>query len=108
MSEQRDNKVIELLNAGIISYDDAWSLIELMDYNLYYNLSQEEIDAIANELKELYERPVTIKVDPFGQIDCTGSEVVKPKSNCVFHEWVWYTGLNETFEHCKKCGEKKL
>lgn len=75
------------------------------DFKLQYNLSQEEIDALVKELKEIYETPK--------QIDCIGigprkdDKVPEVKSNCVFHEWVWYTGLNETFEHCKKCGEKK-
>lgn len=114
MSKERAERVIELLDSGIISSDDAWNLIELMDNNLYYNLSQDEIDSIVKELKEIYDPPVVIKVNPSGEIDCSGtigtrkaSDAPEVKSICVFHEWVWYTGLNETFEYCKICGEKK-
>lgn len=35
----------------------------------------------------------------------TPAEQSKPKY-CI-HEWVTYTGLNETFQYCKKCDEKR-
>ncbi len=74
------------------------------DNKMYYNLSQEEIDQLVKELKDSYEAPKTITVPGFSD----GYTPPEPKSSgCIFHEWVPYTGLFESFEHCKKCGEKK-
>jgi hypothetical protein len=69
-----------------------------------YQLSQEEIDALVKELKESYETP---KIMPVIGYNGPKPEVLEPKQTCMFHEWVPYIGLFESFDHCKKCGEKK-
>jgi hypothetical protein len=82
---------------GAVYYLNKW-------YKCYYNLSQEEIDQLVKELKDSYEAPKTITVPGFSD----GYAPPEPKpSGCIFHEWVVYTGLFESFDHCKKCGEKK-
>jgi hypothetical protein len=73
-------------------------------FKTQYQLSQEEIDALVKELKESYEQPVTISVSGMGPKKLT---IEPEKSSCMFHEWVPYIGLFESFDHCKKCGEKK-
>ncbi len=30
-----------------------------------------------------------------------------PAPECLFHNWVMYTGLRESFEHCSACGLKR-
>lgn len=105
--DPRFNKIVSLIASGLLNPNDAWTLFELLDNNMYYTLTEEEIDSIVKELKETFDPP---KVE----IDCSGTigprkgyQVPEVKSDCIFHEWILYTGLNETFEHCKKCGEKK-
>jgi hypothetical protein len=69
-------------------------------FKMQYNLSQEEIDAIVKELKDGYE---SIPAHNKEEIE----KKIETKSNCVFHEWIPYLGLNESFDHCKLCGEKR-
>jgi hypothetical protein len=89
----------ENLTIHPISIDDMhWCRMQ-------YNLSQDEIEQLIKELKESYETPKTISVPGF-DTSVNQTEPSKP-SGCIFHEWVPYTGLKETFEFCKKCGEKK-
>lgn len=34
-------------------------------------------------------------------------KIFNDKKKDCFHDWITYTGLNEVFEHCKNCHEKK-
>jgi|ERR1700722_187464 len=67
-----------------------------------FNLSQEEIDQIMKEIKQ-EQMGVDFAYSPLN------SPPLKKEinGNLCIHEMVPYTGLNETFNHCKKCGQKE-
>lgn len=84
-------------------------------FKTLYNLSQEEIDALVKDIEKeatlngnnsIFSGGInteTIKPFDFSLID----NVKDHNEIGCFHEWEMYTGLVETFEHCKKCGKKK-
>lgn len=111
---ERAKQIISLLEMEVITADEAWDLFHLLDNNMHYILSEDEINALVKELKESFDPPVTIQVNPSGEIDCSGSigprkgyQAPEIKSPCMFHKWKLYTGLNEQFEYCEVCGDKK-
>lgn len=80
---------------------------DYMDFfKIQYNLSQEEIDAlildIEKEAKALNPNNEQLSFD-FSLVEKVRDH---NEIGCV-HEYEMYTGLKESFEHCKKCGEKK-
>lgn len=69
-------------------------------------LSQEEIDAIMNELKGNKKTDDTYQFDSFKDSQI-GSKIPEKKDECLFHEWVKYQGLKESFEYCKICDVRR-
>jgi len=74
----------------------------MIEINLLYpkdvrmlNLSQEEIDAIMNELEQQG------KIVPRQQLEFTKSAI-----KCE-HDWKEYIGLNQKDTYCTKCNEVK-
>lgn len=78
----------------------------MYNYKRLFNLSQEEIDAIMNEINGTKKDDTTYQFDLFGQTQI-GSKIPEKKDKCLFHEWVKYQGLNECFEFCKICDVKR-
>lgn len=100
------------------------------DYKQMYNLSQDEIDAIILEIKQEQNQLVLPNMTvpnyypggPYGATNntpmpvtgiewATGFEGELPpktplKAPCS-HQMVPYVGLSETFNYCKKCGDKE-
>lgn len=86
-----------------------------MKDKLYYNLSDEEIAALMNEIKDEANGNTLAPNDDFlYQPQGNGYyneqlnlEPIESKSAVCFHEWKNYLGLNESFDYCTKCGIKK-
>lgn len=114
---------------GIISYESHKKLFyrQTMD-KLYYNLSEEEIQALMNEIKEeangntsnqltingsgnYDENPNQLDFNYKPGYDFTikgfNSDSSEPSKPVCHHEWKNYLGLSESFDYCTKCGIKK-
>jgi len=89
-------------------------------YKQVFNLSDDEIKAIIKEIED--ENAKTPNVNQFqyvpqyittfpNGIDLgtwkTHDEKPQANGNVCAHEMVLYQGLSETFNHCKKCGQKE-
>ena len=81
----------------------------------YVFLSQEEINQIIKEIQEEQQTaqnqlsfPNQIPYTPNPWYDTSGpkTQPSTPLKSCL-HEMTKYTGLNEVFNYCKKCGEKE-
>lgn len=111
----------ELLDAKVISYNDLHVIISKTNLDkLYYNLSEEEIQALMNEIKDEANGNVVLTSNgsgtapsllPFPGLD---QNYVPERNGYVdgsppvcFHKWKSYTGLNEMFDFCTECGDKK-
>lgn len=83
------------------------------NFKTHYNLSEEEIQQIMNEIKEeqnqlsfgnISSQPV-LGIDWRSKIEPNGN--VMPQTKLCIHEMIPYVGMKETFNYCKKCGEKE-
>ena len=106
--DNRIKTVKDLLNRGLISIEDSMKLLGFSDVNNYM-LSQDEIDELVAEMleneQEKEEQLLLFGVDPSSYKDF--KELSKKKIMCNPHVWKNYTGLNESYEYCEKCDEKK-
>ncbi len=115
--------------------NDLWMVDSSMnredweDFRKCHNLSQNQIDAIQKELDEAQliltyapKQTEYFSIDPKSYSDfitnCGTHQRIGYRSfeddsdrdthdNEHQHSWELYTGLIETFEHCKECGQKK-
>lgn len=103
-----------------IRYKLGQNLYKLIDqYEKNYNLSQDEIDALVNEMDE-FEKEKDEQLSFFRPIDKTpsilaptgevghypGYNITIKAYNCD-HKWKLYQGLNEVYEYCTVCDVKK-
>lgn len=69
-----------------------------------HNLSQEEIDALVNEIYKDQPKDTQLEFE-LGYYEEKPKEIKK----FCFHEWVEYLGFNvDKYLYCKHCGEKKV
>lgn len=85
-----------VFNRTIYRYLESSYNIDLIKHN--FMLSQEEIDALTEELSEYHEK--FNKKD--SQLDFN---LINNKTQCA-HIWRDYQGLNESFKYCTVCDEK--
>jgi hypothetical protein len=77
-----------------------------------YNLSQEEIDALVEELYKENEEKGQLEffgIPHIKDIPCTSpvyNTTIKLNMDCD-HDWKIYQGLNQTDTYCTKCNEIK-
>ncbi len=81
------------------SYPINFVLLDVKNFKSMFNLSKEEIDALVLELAK--EKQLEFNFAP-------GFNWEEEKPKVCTHNWVEYLGLNESFLHCSKCGEKKV
>jgi hypothetical protein len=100
---------------------------ELLYCKNFYNLSQDEIDAIIKEVQEEQKQqqltfpnggsitfhptpsnqPFFISPDNWKLPTEPNGNMATPQTKTCAHEMVKYTGLFETYNYCKKCGDKE-
>ena len=42
----------------------------------------------------------------YGYFDAEVSDPIKSKTSCD-HEYIWYNGIVDNYEYCRRCDEKK-
>lgn len=94
----------ELLKCGLIKNPQHY-------FNIF-NLSQEEIDALVEELYKENEEKGQLEffgIPHIKDIPCTSpgyNTTIKLNMDCD-HDWKIYQGLNQTDTYCTKCNEIK-